>query len=105
MQDVELARKYIFRRMHRIRGYLGLIDALTISTILIGQKKALKRGSIAEIGIFFGRSFLLMASLIDSGEKALAADLFNIGQTTDGTDSLQLSAFLKSAKELGLHVD
>jgi hypothetical protein len=105
MQDFELARRYIFGNMHRIKGYLGPIDALAVSTVLIGQKEALKSGGIAEIGIFFGRSFLLMASLVGKHEKALAADLFAIGQSSDGKDSRQLATFLNNAKEIGLQLD
>ena len=105
MDDLELARNYIFRKMHHIRGYLVPVDALAIAEVIIGQKNARMNGGIAEIGVFFGRSFLLMASLIGKQERALAADLFDIGQDSGGKDSLQLASFLSSANKLGIQID
>ena len=48
---------YIFRRMKTVKGYLDPVDALMISTILIAQSKAKLKGGVAEIGVYFGRSF------------------------------------------------
>jgi hypothetical protein len=96
------ARNYIFGQMPKIRGYLGATDALAIATILIGQTDAQLSGSVAEVGVFFGRSFFLMATLIGENEKAFAADLFDIGSVV-GDD--QLTCFLKSAKALDVSID
>jgi hypothetical protein len=101
---LKTARDYIFRRMPRIRGYLGPVDALAIAAVMIGQTNAQLGGSVAEIGVFFGRSFLLMAALVGENEKALAADLFDIGAAAHD-DSLQLTSFLNAAKALNIAVD
>jgi Methyltransferase domain len=97
-------RDYIFRRMKAVRGYLDPVDALMISTILAAQSNADFSGSIAEIGVYFGRSFLLMAGLLRPGERAFAADLFNIG-TRSGADSRQLASFVASGEKLGIPID
>ena len=82
IQLPKLTRDYIFRRMKGIKGYLDPVDALMISTILAAQNDARFGGSVAEIGVYFGRSFHLMAGLLRPDECAFAADLFNIGNTT-----------------------
>jgi hypothetical protein len=97
-------RDYIFRRMKSVKGYLDPVDALMISTILAAQSKAKLSGSVAEIGVYFGRSFLLMAGLLQPGERAFAADLFDIGQHPSH-ESRQLRSFLASGKKLGIAID
>jgi hypothetical protein len=97
-------RDYIFRRMKTVKGYLDPVDAFMISTILIAQSKAKLKGSVAEIGVYFGRSFLLMAGLLQADERAFAADLFNIG-VRSGNDSLQLASFVASGAKLGIPID
>jgi hypothetical protein len=97
-------RDYIFRRMKSVKGYLDPVDALMISTILAAQSNAKLSGSIAEIGVYFGRSFLLMAGLLQPGERAFAADLFDIGQDPS-RESTQLRTFLASGEKLGIAID
>jgi len=97
-------RDYIFRRMKTVKGYLDPVDALMISTILAAQSNANFKGSVAEIGVYFGRSFLLMAGLLRPGEHAFAADLFDIG-TRSGGDSVQLASFVASGERLGIPID
>jgi Methyltransferase domain len=97
-------RDYIFRRMKSVKGYLDPVDALMISTILAAQSNAKLSGSIAEIGVYFGRSFLLMAGLLQPGEHAFAADLFDIGQHPS-RESIQLRTFLASGEKLGIAID
>jgi hypothetical protein len=100
----QLTRDYIFRRMKGIKGYLDPVDALMISTILAAQSDARFGGSVAEIGVYFGRSFLLMAGLLRPDERAFAADLFDIG-TRSGGDSVQLASLLASGEKLGIAID
>jgi hypothetical protein len=88
--------------MHRVKGYLDPVDALAIASIMIAQTgNSLGGGGIAEVGVFFGRSFFLMAKLLEEGEYAFAADLFDIGLRASG-ESWQLASFLKSAEELNV---
>lgn len=52
-------------------------DAKVFQEILIGQTRRSIKGALAEIGVFYGRSFSLLAmNAKDSGETALGLDLF-----------------------------
>jgi hypothetical protein len=99
------APEYIFRMMPKVRGYLSTADALMMASILAGQNSSGFAGGLAEIGVFFGRSFYLMALMAQSKEKMLAIDLFNIGASAKGNDSKQLLSFLDKAKRLNLNID
>lgn len=101
---VKRARKYIFFQMPRINGYLSAVDALAITTILIGQREAALGGGIAEIGVYFGRSFYLMALLIERSERALPVDLFDVG-ASEGRNSRQLESFIANGKLLNINFD
>lgn len=98
------AKEYIFNKMHRIKGYLDPVDALIIAAILIAQNRASLVGGLAEIGVFYGRSFLLMAMLAGQHEGVLAVDLFDIGPL-DGGGSAQLRSFLRAAERLNVNID
>jgi hypothetical protein len=98
------AKGYIFNKMHRIKGYLDPIDALVIAAVLIAQNRANLVGGLAEIGVFYGRSFLLMAMLAGQHESAFAADLFDIGPL-DGGGTAQLRSFLRSAERFNVNID
>jgi hypothetical protein len=52
-------------------------DALLFAAVAAGQTADGIKGSLAEIGVFFGRSFFLLAKMASDSEKALALDLFN----------------------------
>ncbi len=103
-RSMEIARKYVFHRMPKVKGYLSIVDALSIASILIGQSKSSLSGAVAEIGVYFGRSFYLMAMLLNRHEKALAIDLFNIGESP-GQDSEQLKYFLATGERMGIRLD
>ena len=91
--------------MRGVKGYLGPLDALLISTIAIEQSRQGYRGSMAEIGVFYGRLFFLVAKLLAPNEKALAVDLFDIGASAKSGKSAQLREFMNSARALGLFLD
>lgn len=99
--SMKIARNYVFHLMPKVRGYLSTVDALAMASILVGQRNASLRGGVAEIGVFFGRSLYLMAMLLNSHEKALAIDLFNIGESP-GRDSEQLKDFLEVGGRMGI---
>jgi hypothetical protein len=101
---IKIARSYIFGAMPKIKGYLNLIDALAIASVLIGQKEAALDGGAAEIGVFFGRSFFLMALLLDEHEKGLAIDLFDIGSSLSH-ESQQLVSFRNSGRRMKINIE
>ncbi|CAN7369770.1 class I SAM-dependent methyltransferase [Pararhizobium sp. LjRoot235] len=97
-------RKFIFHDLQTIEGYIDPPDALVFLSLLQGQKERSFAGALAEIGVFYGRSYFLLRKISGGDEKVLAIDLFNIGQTADGV-SAQYGRFLENGRRLGLPVD
>jgi hypothetical protein len=90
MSDIE---KFIDTKIYRITGFLHPVDAMAFAGLAAWQKSHGIAGSVMEIGVFYGRSFALMAKSIDtSREVAVAADLFDIGIVPSG-ESSQLTSF------------
>jgi hypothetical protein len=96
--------KFIFHDLRKINGYLDPADALLFVSILEAQGRNSFSGGIAEIGVFYGRSFFLLKRLARVDEKVLAIDLFDIGRVRDGKTH-QLRMFLENGRNLGLPVD
>lgn len=71
------ARNFIDRRLYRIRGFMHPVDAMVFANLLNFQERNGLAGGLAEIGVFFGRSFALMAQLA-GGSKVIGLDLFDI---------------------------
>lgn len=97
-------KRYIRSYMFRIPGYMHPIDAFCYAGILAYQRGHSLSGGVAEIGVFFGRSFFLMAKSLKPGEKAFAADLFESGPRVSG-ESFQLRAFRDAASRLGIRIE
>src|ERR1700677_697810 len=71
-------RSFVDNRLYKIKGFLNPVDAMIFSDILNFQTCQEYTGAVAEIGVFYGRSFTLMAKAITSEEKALGIDLYDI---------------------------
>jgi hypothetical protein len=96
-------RKYVFKHMHGIKGYLSPVDAFAMAAVLGAQQENGLRGGIVEIGAFYGRSFFLMQLAADGRDKLFAADLFDIGPHRNF--AAQYDQFVKNGRKLGLPVD
>ncbi|HET7881733.1 MAG TPA: class I SAM-dependent methyltransferase [Acetobacteraceae bacterium] len=94
-------RRYIRHGMFRVPGWLHPVDASAYAAVLLYQPAQQLSGGLAEIGVYFGRSFFLMGQALSAGEKALAADLFESGPVADGA-SLQLRRFRSDAERFGI---
>lgn len=94
---------FVGGRVYRIPGFLHPSDAMALSGIADWQNRNDIVGSIAEIGVFYGRSFSLLATFLkpEQGEVAVACDLFDIGQREEG-DSDQLRDFRSNMARAGL---
>ncbi len=91
----------IHRQIYRIAGFLHPTDAMAFAGLGMWQRSSRIAGSVMEIGVFYGRSFAIMARLIDPArEVAVAADLFDIGPIDDA-HSEQLSTFEKNLAFIG----
>lgn len=96
-------RKFIFHDLQTVEGYIDPPDALVFLSLLQAQKNNGLEGGIAEIGVFYGRSYFLLKKIGDD-DKILAIDLFDIDQEEGGAES-QYSRFLDNGRRLGLSVD
>jgi predicted O-methyltransferase YrrM len=95
-------KTFIDRRMYRITGFLHPTDAMALAGLAGWQNSNNITGSIMEIGVFYGRSFALLAKFLDpSTAVAIACDLFDIDRTADG-DSLQLRSFKSLLQKEGI---
>jgi hypothetical protein len=97
-------RKFIFHDLRTINGYIDPPDALVFLSILESQQERDLKGGLAEIGVFFGRSYFLMRKITAPEEKVLAIDLFDLGEPSDG-GTTQYQQFIDNGTRLGLAVD
>src|ERR1044071_838617 len=96
-------RSYIRSGMHSVSGYLRAIDAEIIAALLEYQSKNGISGPLCEIGVHHGRLFFMLALARQSGERALAVDLFedDPGNATSW-HSGRNTALLKNAKRMNI---
>ncbi len=97
-------RKFIFKDLQTVEGYIDPPDALVFLTLLQAQNTQGLSGGVAEIGVFYGRSYFLFRKVCGNSEKILAIDLFDIDQSANDTVS-QYGRFLENGEKLGLPVD
>ena len=68
--------RYLRFNFYRTEGYMSRLDGLVFRELVAGQTKRGIKGSLAEIGVHYGRSFFLLALGRSGSEKSLAVDLF-----------------------------
>ncbi|KQV73008.1 class I SAM-dependent methyltransferase [Rhizobium sp. Root1220] len=96
-------RKFIFHDLQAIDGYIDPPDALVFLSLLKCQMSARLTGGIAEIGVYYGRSYFLFRKICGEGEKIVAIDPFSIVGAEHGIT--QYARFIESGRRLGLAVD
>ena len=69
--------KYASSDRKTIAGWLSRIDAEILRSILTAQNTSGLSGSVAEIGVHHGRSFILLCLGLVEGEKAYCVDIFD----------------------------
>lgn len=99
------ADRYITGKMHGIQGFLSQADAYLWKEILDYQTTRGLDGDLAEIGVYFGRSYILMALLAGSGEKVFGCDLFIVSSGKNGKRRSQYRVFLDNAEQVGIGID
>ena len=97
-------RKFIFHDLHTVEGYIDPPDALVFLSLLQGQNNGGFAGGIAEIGVFYGRSYFLFRKIVGEKSKIVAIDLFDIGEGGNG-ELPQYARFLANGRRLGIPVD
>jgi hypothetical protein len=71
-----LQREYIRRGIHKVRGWFYRIDAEIFALITDHQNRNSCDGSLVEIGLHHGKSFIAMCLSLRPGQKAYGIDLF-----------------------------
>jgi len=79
MSTNEQARQYIFGQMQKVKGFLSPLDGLLLSSIAIFQNGQDWGGSIAEIGVYKGRSYYLFRMMLKGEERCIGIDIFEHG--------------------------
>ncbi|WFU03174.1 class I SAM-dependent methyltransferase [Rhizobium sp. CB3171] len=97
-------RKFIFHELRSVEGYIDPPDALVYLSILERQRGHGLGGGIAEIGVYFGRSYFLLKKITSPEDRVLGIDLFDIGEMSNGV-SEQYRTFIENGERLGLPVD
>jgi len=95
-------RKFIFHDLQTIEGYIDPPDALVFLAILQHQALAGFEGAIAEIGVYYGRSYFLFRRICGDEQRIVAIDLFDLDSATKG--SAQYLQFVENGRRLGLPV-
>lgn len=80
-------KHFIDNDLYRIKGFMHPVDAMAFSAILNYQAQINVSGPVAEIGVFHGRSFALMAASARPGERSLGLDLFDIDGQLDSVQN------------------
>jgi len=79
MSNSEQARHYIFGQMQKVKGFLSPLDGLLLSSLTIHQNSQGWGGSIAEIGVYQGRSYYLFRMMLKDDERCIGMDIFEHG--------------------------
>jgi hypothetical protein len=69
--------QYVAGDRKKIAGWLSRIDAEIFRSVLTAQNISGLSGSVAEIGVHHGRSFILLCLGLVQGEKAYCVDIFD----------------------------
>jgi hypothetical protein len=93
-------RKFVFRDLKKIDGYIDPPDALVFLSLIEWQRQANLIGGLAEIGVYYGRSYFLLRKISAPDSNVLAIDLFDIE-----ADNAQYQRFLENGLSLGIPVD
>ncbi|MCS4091068.1 MULTISPECIES: class I SAM-dependent methyltransferase [unclassified Rhizobium] len=96
-------RKFIFHDLQAIEGYIDPPDALVFLAILRSQQSASLQGGLAEIGVYYGRSYFLLRKICGDREKIVAIDPFDIVKPDHSLT--QYERFAAGGRQLGLSVD
>lgn len=97
-------RKFIFHDLQTVEGYIDPPDALVFLSLLQAQKEKGLSGGVAEIGVFYGRSYFLFKKVLAGSDKVLAIDLFDMDDKPGGAPD-QYQGFIANGLRLGLPVD
>ena len=80
---------HVSRNLYRIRGFMQPVDAYAFAGLLRDQARRSLSGCLAEIGVFYGRSFSMLALAAKASDtKAIGIDLFDIPEQREYVDAV-----------------
>jgi hypothetical protein len=74
--DNKQISRYASRARRKVSGWFGRTDAEIFKIILSAQNDKNLSGSVAEIGVHHGKSFIELCMAIQNGESAYCVDIF-----------------------------
>ncbi|MDX8324644.1 class I SAM-dependent methyltransferase [Agrobacterium tumefaciens] len=97
-------RQFIFQGLRSVEGYIDPPDALVFKALLQAQTRDGLKGGIAEIGVYYGRSYFLLRKFAQPQEKVLGVDLFELDPPSDGSLD-QYDRLMENGRRLGFAMD
>jgi len=92
---------HLSRNLYRIRGFMQPVDAYAFASLLDDQARRSLSGCLAEIGVFYGRSFSMLAHAAQAtATKAIGIDLFDIPEQRKYVDAIIKKNRVGEATEL-----
>jgi hypothetical protein len=96
---------YFARGRNRVDGWFGRIDAEIFRALLSFQISRGLRGSLAEIGVHHGKSFIGLCHSLQEGESAYCIDIFdNQTLNIDASGKGDRAAFEKNLRRFGVNL-
>jgi hypothetical protein len=83
-----LAIETYLRRRSTVAGWFTELDALMFAWIDQVQRQCKVRGDLLEIGVFAGKSAILLGCLLDTNEELVVCDVFE-GQAADAVNATE----------------
>ncbi|MCZ7851599.1 MULTISPECIES: class I SAM-dependent methyltransferase [Agrobacterium] len=97
-------RRFIFQELRSVEGYIDPPDALVFKALLQAQTKSGLHGGLAEIGVYYGRSYFLLRKFAQPQEKVLGVDLFDLDPPEDGSLD-QYERLMENGRRLDFPMD
>lgn len=97
-------RQFIFQELRSVEGYIDPPDALVFKALLQAQTSRGLDGGMAEIGVYYGRSYFLLRKFAQAQEKVLGVDLFDLDPPEDGSLD-QYERLMENGRRLGFAMD
>jgi hypothetical protein len=94
---------YIAHGRQTVGGWLARIDAEILGTILKAQDAGDLKGSVAEIGVHHGKTFILLCHGLKKNERAYCVDIFDMQHLNKDNSGLGNRAiFERNLKRFGI---
>jgi len=107
MTEPEAAiREFVSGGRQRVDGWFARVDAEIFRIILTAQNDRGLKGSVAEIGIHHGKSFIALCLCLKDDERAYAIDVFEAQEhNLDSSGKGNRSRFESNLKKFGVQKD